>query len=160
MGRFPCKIIVTCCSHATCHVSLRDKLTWPRDHFTHLFGWDKSWSRDTVSVSKLKRLNNWMIYFRVSDSCFHVKLKPNSKVQCCFLGSKWYWILSKFSWWFKGLSHPIHQIIRYSNSWDQIVLFVFCIWSISDLQIIFKYLNSCHLILNSSRSFRKQGMYR
>ena len=149
---FPC--------HVSCVIAWQTHVTaWP----VHTFIWDKSWSRDTVSVPKLKRLNNWMIYFRVSDSCFHVKLKPNSNVQCCFLGSKWafwYWILSQFSWWFKGLSHPIHQIIRYSNSWDQIVLFVFCIWSISDLQIIFKYLNSCHLILNSSRSFRKQGMYR
>ena len=54
----------------------------------------------------------------------------------------------------------IIRIIRYSNSWDRIVLFVFGIRSICDFQIIFKYLNSCHRIPNSSNNFYKQDMYR
>ena len=54
----------------------------------------------------------------------------------------------------------IIRIIRYSNSWDRIVLFVFGIQSICDFRIIFECPNSCHLILNSSRFFYKQDMCR
>jgi len=46
----------------------------------------------------------------------------------------------------------IIRIIRYSNSRERIVLFIFGIRSICDFRIIFKYLNSCHQISNSSRS--------
>ena len=42
----------------------------------------------------------------------------------------------------------IIRIIRYSNSWDRIVLFVFSIQSICNFRIIFKYPNSCHQIPN------------
>ena len=54
----------------------------------------------------------------------------------------------------------IIRIIRYSNSWDRIVLFVFGIRSICDFRIIFEYPNSCHRILNSSRIFYKKDMCR
>ena len=54
----------------------------------------------------------------------------------------------------------IIRIMRYSNSWDRIVLFVFGIRSICDFRIIFEYPNSCHRIPNSSRIFYKQDMCR
>ena len=54
----------------------------------------------------------------------------------------------------------IIRIIRYSNSWDRIVLFVFGIRSICEFRIIFEYPNSCHRILNSSRIFYKKDMCR
>ena len=73
--------------------------------------------------------------------------------------------------WYLGVEEPqevvpkselqrIIRIIRYSNSWDQIVLFVFGIRSICDFRIIFEYPNSCHQILNSSRIFYKKDMCR
>ena len=39
-------------------------------------------------------------------------------------------------------------IIRYSNSWDRIVLFVFGIRSICNFRIVFEYPNSCYRIPN------------
>ena len=54
----------------------------------------------------------------------------------------------------------IIRIIRYSNNWDQIVLFIFGIWSICNFRIIFEYPNSCYRIPNSYRLFIKQNVYK
>ena len=48
----------------------------------------------------------------------------------------------------------------YSISWDQIVLFVFGIWSICNLQMIFKYPNSCYQIPNTGSKKSKVKNYR
>ena len=53
----------------------------------------------------------------------------------------------------------IIQIIWYSNSWDQIILFVFGIQSICNFRIVFEYPNSCYQITNSYRLFIKQNVY-
>ena len=53
----------------------------------------------------------------------------------------------------------IIRIIRYSNSWDRIVLFVFGIRSICNFRIVFEYPNSCYRIPNSYRLFIKQNVY-
>ena len=53
----------------------------------------------------------------------------------------------------------IIRIIRYLNSWDRIVLFVFGIRSICNFRIVFEYPNSCYRIPNSYRLFIKQNVY-
>ena len=53
----------------------------------------------------------------------------------------------------------IIRIIWYSNSWDQIVLFIFGIRSICNFRIVFEYPNSCYRIPNSYRLFIKQNVY-
>ena len=50
----------------------------------------------------------------------------------------------------------LDQIIRYLNSWDQIVLFVFGIKSICDFRKVFEYPNSYHQIPNSSIIFKSK----
>ena len=60
--------------------------------------------------------------------------------------------------WFAELQRII-RIIRYSNSWDRIVLFVFGIRSICNFRIVFEYPNSCYQIPNSYRLFIKQNVY-
>ena len=60
--------------------------------------------------------------------------------------------------WFAELQRII-RIIRYSNSWDRIVLFVFGIRSICNFRIVFEYPNSCYRIPNSYKLFLKQKVY-
>ena len=71
----------------------------------------------------------------------------------------WIKIFNLYVYYVSELDRII-RIIRYSNSWDRIVLFVFGIRSICDFRIIFEYPNSCHRIPNIFRIFSKQDMCR
>ena len=62
-------------------------------------------------------------------------------------------------WGFGPELQRIIRIIRYSNSSDQIVLFVFGIRSICNFRIVFEYPNSCYQIPNSYRLFIKLNVY-
>ena len=84
---------------------------------------------------------------RINDS----QIQVSEWSQFCLLSIKWF---------LTPELQRIIRIIRYSNSWDRIVLFVFGIRSICDFRIIFEYPNSCHRIPNSSRIFYKQDMCR
>ena len=81
------------------------------------------------------------------------------EIEYC-LAKRWDREPSHSKWWKLPELQRIIRIIRYSNSWDRIVLFVFGIRSICDFRIIFEYPNSCHRIPNSSRIFYKQDMCR